>query len=212
VEDEAGGDAGLVLRAGVQLGDKVIELDGAEPEMGNELDVNAGADDGGEGGSASGLNGEVAASGGELAGGDGLMRAAEEHMGERRDGRREMDFGAEEIGVLMNIAGAAGEGGAVVAAVVGGEAEEGKKTIGGGKFPAVQILVVRDGDGKNGLEGAGRQGADEGFGDGYRWAEIGVAAEDDEFVLSEKRRRYEGEKREEQEHPENSRHERSSKG
>ena len=43
MEDEAGGDAWLVLGAVVEMSKQVIDLDGANPEVRDELEVDAGA-------------------------------------------------------------------------------------------------------------------------------------------------------------------------
>jgi hypothetical protein len=59
--------------------------------------------------------------GGDCAGGDGLVRAAEEDVRERRDASGKRDLGADQADVLMDAAGAVVERGAVVVAEIGGK-------------------------------------------------------------------------------------------
>jgi hypothetical protein len=212
VEDYAGGDADLVLGVAGEARDEVVHLDGANPEVRNEFQVDAGTEGGGEGGVAGTGNGVVGKIGrdriGSDAGTDGLVGGTEENMGERGDARGKRDFRAEEIGVLVYVARITADGRAVMAAEIGGDTEEGKKTIGAGKFPAVEVLPVGDKAGCNDGKGADlarRASLDFLGGDGR--TEIGVAAEDDEIVLSEEGRRREGEGQKSKKNGEESEHE-----
>jgi len=85
VKDYAGGNASLILGVASETGDEVVDLDGANPDVRNKLQVDAGAEGGGESGSGAGQDGERSAGAGESTGRDGLMRATEENVSEGRD-------------------------------------------------------------------------------------------------------------------------------
>lgn len=170
-EDEAGGEARLVLRAGIEAGEQIVELDGAERNEGSNFDVDAGTESGGEGVGANRA--------------EGFVSATHQKMDERGDGAGEGDLGAEEIGLKMR---AGTEKRAVVAAEVGGEADPGTGFVGSGKFPAVQVGMIRGSDeGTNGTRAF--HGRD--YRDGS--ANVGVAAEELEAVLSAGLRKSKGE-------------------
>ena len=90
---------------------------------------------------------------------------------------------------MVDAAGAVIEGSAVVAAEISGDAEEGKKAIGGGEFEAVEVAGVGDVERRDRQEWTNLRGAEEGFGGSNRGAEVGVATEDDDVVLGGKGRR-----------------------
>lgn len=195
MKDYAGGDTGLILGVAAEACDQVIELDRANPEMRDEFEVNARAETGGKGGVGAGGDGSVGSTNrdGERAGDDGLMGATKENVGEGGDARGQGDFRPKEIGVLVSAAGIATDGRAVMAAEISGDTKEGKKTIGGGELPAVEVLPVGDKrwDRRRGTEDWSHAG-DDFLSNGDGRSEIGIAAENDKFVLSGKRGRGKG--------------------
>lgn len=190
MEDEAGGDARLVLGAVVEASKQVIDLDGTNPDVRDDFQVDAGADCGSEGGVGVTDNKEERIVG-DGPGSDGLMCAAEQQVSKRRDAGRKRNLGACKTGVLVDVAGSIADG-AVVGAEIGGDAEERKKTIGSGEFIAIEVFAIGGIDQKNGFRRADEvsDGA-VGLGDRDGRAKIGIAAEDDEMVLSVKRGREE---------------------
>ena len=152
VEDEASGDAGLVLGGAVETGEKVVDLDGTEPDVRDDLEIDAGTDSGGEGVDGVGNDAVIAlvCNGSDGTGGDGLMRAAKEDVREWGDARGKGDFGTDKASVLMNAAGAVVKRGTVVSAEIGGDAEEGEKAIRGGKFETVEVAGAGDIEGRDG--------------------------------------------------------------
>jgi hypothetical protein len=186
MEDETSGDTWLVLGGGAETRHEVVDLDGANPDVGNELQVNACADGGGERRVAARKNGVVRErAAGNRARANGLVRAAKQNMSERGDASRKRDLRTEQIGVLVRVAGAVAERRTVVAAEIAGDTEERQEAIGGGEFPAVEVLIVR-GNRRwaDGLQRTDRTGADIRLLYGDRRAQIRVAAEDHDFVLS----------------------------
>ena len=194
VEDEAGGDARLVLGAVVEASEQVVDLDGANPEVRNDFQVDASADGGGERVNRVGKD-LIGAHTGRAAiddtRGDGLMRTAEEQVGKGRDAGGKRDLRTGKASVLVDVAGGVIERGAVVCAEIRGDAEEGKEAIRGGSLKAIEVLPV--GDRKRWLydQWAEHSGADKKFICGDRGTEIGITAEDDEMVLRRKRGRNE---------------------
>lgn len=120
------------------------------------------------------------------------MSASEEYVSKGGDAYGKRDFGTEQKCELMRIAGEARDGGAVVAGKIGSDAKEGQEAIGGCEFPAIEVLPV--GDGKEYYRGSRALGAKLFSLDSDRGTEIGIAAEENEFVLSGKGRGREGEK------------------
>ena len=179
MKEETSGDTWLVLGGGAETRHEVVDLDGANPDMGNELQVNARADGGGERRVAARQNGVV----GEgttrnRARANGLVRAAKQNMSEWGDASGKRDLRTEQIGVLVRVAGAVAERRTVVAAEIAGDTEERQEAIGGGEFPAVEVLIVR-GNRRwaDGLQRTDRTGADIRLLYGDRRAQIRVAAE-----------------------------------
>lgn len=90
-KDDAGGDARLVLGIAVEAGGEVVGLDGADRNVGNDLDVNAAANGRGKTGVAVREHGVVANGIARREEAEALRLAgsAEEHVGEKGDARGE---------------------------------------------------------------------------------------------------------------------------
>ncbi len=76
MQDKTCGDARLMLRAGIEAGEQVIDLDRAQRDARNKFDVEAATDSGSEG--TVGDDTTI----------EGFMRAAGEGVNEGRDGTR----------------------------------------------------------------------------------------------------------------------------
>ena len=132
MNDDAGGDARLILICGVEVRQQVVELHGADGDEGKNFEVDAHAESCGEG---------VLRRAAEEAGArvDRFMGASKEKMREGRNRSWKANLRAEEIGFQSRIS-ALERAGSV--AEIGGEAERAEKFNGAGRFPAVEVEVV----------------------------------------------------------------------
>jgi hypothetical protein len=162
MQDQAGGDARLMLGAGIELREKVIDLNHANGNVRNEFEVESTTQGGGEGIVADGAVDE------------GFMRAANKGMGKGRDGTGKRQLGAEQVGLHTH-------GGAkkisVVSAEITSETDEGKDFVGRGQFPAVQVRILR------GIDRTRRRGAECRRENLHEGAKVRVPAEKFELAL-----------------------------
>src|ERR1700676_88505 len=128
MDNHAGGEAGLILRGGVEVSEQVVELDGTNGDEREDFEVDAPADSGGEGVLRGAAN--------------EFMGAADEKMRERRNGSGEAKLRAEKIGFQMRVHAQDRSGGI---AVIGGKREGPEKFYGAGSLPAVEVEVLGTG-------------------------------------------------------------------
>jgi hypothetical protein len=170
------------LRTGVETGNQLVELDGAKREKGSDVQVDTGAQSGGEGIVARGENVYGNAVAGRRAGADGLMRNAEQGVNKRRNFRRESQFRPEEIRLYVDGTGASDR--SVVAAEVRSDSDERKKFVGGREFITIQVWMF--GHGTRYGRASKRAGA--GLLVSDRRPEIGVTDEEFELFLRANRK------------------------
>src|ERR1700682_4789138 len=121
----AGGYARLILRGGIEVGEQIVELDGANGDKREDFEVEAAPHTCGEGVLRSPAN--------------RLTGAADEKMRERRNGSGEARLRAEEIGFQMRVHAQDRSGGV---AVIGGDSEGAEHFYGAGSLPAVEVKML----------------------------------------------------------------------
>src|SRR6266851_2114416 len=158
-EDQAGRGARLILRSGVEMGEEIVDLDGADGEEGENFEVDADAERRGEGvlrGTADEYR--------SRAGVDGFVRAADEKMREGRNRSGETKLRAEEIGFQVRVRALERAGGV---AEIGGERERAEDLQGAADFPTVEIERDLVGRGRAARDRAERGGLREGDGSAH---------------------------------------------
>jgi len=175
------------------VGEEVVDLDGAEPDVRDKSDIDAATPGFSEGMKGVGSDSvRTAGSDGDGdvkgTGSDGLMHATEEEMSEGRNSGRERELRPNKAGVLVDAARGIRNGGAVMAAEIDGDAESTEETIGGGEFVAVEVAIIGDLLSENGLRAKDSEARDRlGCRDGR--AKVGISAKDDEMILGGERNR-----------------------
>lgn len=153
MEDEAGGDAGLVVEAEAGMETDVVELNGPDSHTFGYIHINAASEVDGE--SVGGMHGE-----GKVAGYSataGLMRSAGQNMYKGGDSSRKENTRTEQVrvGVQAAAAGTARER-SVIPAEIRFDRDLFGRFVLETSFPAVQARVAG-----NSYRGTGRAGAQE---------------------------------------------------